>query len=462
MSTVVIQNTVTASDDTPLAGVAVRIELQTNSAGLHTPGVGASSSLTQPVTVVTDQNGQWSVGLVPNSQITQPTGTYYLVSEGGYLSTIVVPSGGGPYELSQVLTGTPPTPSVQYVLAPGAVQVERAGTAVGTRPTINLIQGSGMTVTVADNPGANRVDVTLVSTGGGGGAVSSVNGQTGAVVLDAADVGADAAGAAAAVLALSLQKASNLSDLANVVTARSNLGLGSAALQSSSAFDASGAAVAAQAASLQKTSNLSDLANLATARTNLGLGGAAVLNVGTGAGTVAAGDDSRITGAQQRSTLTVKGDLYAATGSGAVTREPVGSDGQVLTAASGQSTGLAWTTPTYQVVFPFSRAGDVSVQAGTARLYNDTGRTLTIQAVRASVGTAPTGQDLIVDVDVDGTTIFTTQANRPTIADGTNTSGKVTDADVVALPDGHYLTVDVDQVGSGTAGADLTVTIVAG
>lgn len=37
--------------------------------------------------------------------------------------------------------------------------------------------------------------------GGGGGAVDSVNGQTGVVVLDAADVGADAAGSAAAALA---------------------------------------------------------------------------------------------------------------------------------------------------------------------------------------------------------------------------------------------------------------------
>lgn len=52
---------------------------------------------------------------------------------------------------------------------------------------------------------------------------------------------------------------------------------------------------------LNPANNLSELPNLVVARTNLGLGGAAVLSVGTVAGTVAAGDDARITGALQSS-----------------------------------------------------------------------------------------------------------------------------------------------------------------
>ncbi|MGZ3724832.1 MAG: beta strand repeat-containing protein, partial [Pseudobdellovibrio sp.] len=52
---------------------------------------------------------------------------------------------------------------------------------------------------------------------------------------------------------------------------------------------------------LNPSNNLSDLASVASARSNLGLGNSSILNVGTAAGTVAAGDDSRITGALQSS-----------------------------------------------------------------------------------------------------------------------------------------------------------------
>ena len=49
-----------------------------------------------------------------------------------------------------------------------------------------------------------------------------------------------------------------------------------------------------------------------------------------------------VDGRQARSTLTAKGDIYAATASGTTTRLPVGSDGQVLKANSGEATGLKW------------------------------------------------------------------------------------------------------------------------
>lgn len=117
------------------------------------------------------------------------------------------------------------------------------------------------------------------------------------------------------------------------------------------------------------------------------------------------------------------------------------------------------TPPLPYAELVFSVPGAVAAVTGTARVYIDSGRALTIQAVRASVGTAPTGAALIVDIKKNGVTIFTTQANRPTIAISANTSGKVTNMDVTALADGDYFTVDVAQVGSTIAGSDLTVQI---
>jgi hypothetical protein len=99
----------------------------------------------------------------------------------------------------------------------------------------------------------------------------------------AASVAAEVTRAEAAE-ALALVKSSNLADVASVTTARTNLGLGTAATQASSAFDNSGAAAAAQAASLQKSSNLADVASVTTARTNLGLANALIritYNTGT-------------------------------------------------------------------------------------------------------------------------------------------------------------------------------------
>jgi hypothetical protein len=66
---------------------------------------------------------------------------------------------------------------------------------------------------------------------------------------------------------------------------------------------------------------------------------------------------------------------------------------------------------------------------------------------------------LIVDVNVSGATIFTTQGNRPTIAAAGNTSGKITNMNITTVASGAYLTIDVDQVGSTTPGNDLAVQI---
>jgi len=83
---------------------------------------------------------------------------------------------------------------------------------------------------------------------------------------------------------------------------------------------------------LQSSNNLSDLGNTNQARTNLGLGGAATLNVGTSAGTVAAGNDSRITGAEQ---TTNKGAANGYAPLGASSTVPVANLPLATSAAAG-------------------------------------------------------------------------------------------------------------------------------
>lgn len=106
----------------------------------------------------------------------------------------------------------------------------------------------------------------------------------------------------------------------------------------------------------------------------------------------------------------------------------------------------------------FGRAGTLIAETGQGRFYFP--RASTIVSAWASVGTAPTGASLIVDVNHNGTTIFTTQSERPTIAaSGFYDESGTPDGDVTVAA-GEYATVDIDQVGSTIAGADLTVGIV--
>lgn len=105
----------------------------------------------------------------------------------------------------------------------------------------------------------------------------------------------------------------------------------------------------------------------------------------------------------------------------------------------------------------FAKAGAVSTGVGSFRWYNQTGVSLTILSVRVNVGTASSSGTPTVDVNKNGTTIYGTQGNRPTVAVSGFTSGKNTGFSVTTLADGDYLTADIDVAGTGTA--DLVVQI---
>lgn len=117
-----------------------------------------------------------------------------------------------------------------------------------------------------------------------------------------------------------------------------------------------------------------------------------------------------------------------------------------------------WDSLTTPEVFSHFIAGVVTTGAGKATFRNTTGEVLTIHNVRLAAGTAPTGADLIVDVNSNGASVFTA-GGRPRVAAGATVGGSFANAASVLVPVNGVITVDVDAVGSTVAGSDLSIVV---
>jgi len=167
-------------------------------------------------------------------------------------------------------------------------------------------------------------------------------------------------------------KASNLADLTDANAALTNLG---------------GTTIGA---------GVFKAANALAIRTLLELGAAALLNVGTGAGTVAAGDDSRIVGAVQTSrTLTAAG-LVSGGGDLSANRTLTVSAAVASDVDTGTATNVAMTPDSYRDSTPYyvDRTADwtlAQADANTEQQFNSgSARVCTIDTnanVTISVGT---------------------------------------------------------------------------
>jgi len=190
---------------------------------------------------------------------------------------------------------------------------------------------------------------------------------------------------------------------------------------------------------------------------HVGAGGAAHADAGEGAGFMTAAMVTKLAGIETSATA----DQTAAeilTAIKTVDGAASGLDADLLD--GNEAAAFAVAAHTHTEVFPFCTSGDLAVTTDTTAIRLRLPYAATLVSAYATCSTAPTGAAIIVDVHKDGTTIFTTQANRPTIAVSAFDSGTAKTPDVTTFAAGSYLTVNVDQIGSTIAGAGLTVCVV--
>lgn len=113
--------------------------------------------------------------------------------------------------------------------------------------------------------------------------------------------------------------------------------------------------------------------------------------------------------------------------------------------------------PSWEVL-PFSMQGGLRVVNGIGR-FPIKGGTYHVETVAATVEEAPVGAPVILDVRVNGTSIYAANPNRrPTIHPGQN-SATIGAHTPTVIEDGGYINVDVVQVGSILPGQFLVVAV---
>lgn len=110
-------------------------------------------------------------------------------------------------------------------------------------------------------------------------------------------------------------------------------------------------------------------------------------------------------------------------------------------------TGLSTKRRVAVLVVP----GDPAAAAGVSiRLLMPVAGTIT--AIKSTVRTAPSSGTYTYDINKNGTTIYSTQANRPTRANADGTGAKThTAPDVTTFSAGDEFSIDLDSGGSGIA-----------
>jgi len=101
-----------------------------------------------------------------------------------------------------------------------------------------------------------------------------------------------------------------------------------------------------------------------------------------------------------------------------------------------------------------------ALTTGTAKVTFRAPCAMTLTAVRASVTTAPVGSTIIVDINEGGNSILSTKLSIDASEKSSTTAVTPAVISDSSIADDAEITIDIDQVGSTTAGAGLKVWLI--
>lgn len=118
---------------------------------------------------------------------------------------------------------------------------------------------------------------------------------------------------------------------------------------------------------------------------------------------------------------------------------------------------------TSQVTLPIIGAASdetTDLTTGAAKMTYRMPFAFTVTEVRASLTTAPVGSTLVADINETGTSILSTKISIDVTEKTSTTAATPPVISDAALADDAEITIDIDQIGSGTAGAGIKVYLI--
>lgn len=159
-------------------------------------------------------------------------------------------------------------------------------------------------------------------------------------------------------------------------------------------------------------------------------------------------------------------DLIGATGlSGNITLTLPNDNGGILqtedTTAAFTNKTLTGSGNVHPVCVGIAASDEsTALTTGTAKVTFRVPHAMTVTAVRANVNTAPTGATINVDINEGGVSILSTVITIDASEETSTTAATPPVISDSALADDAEITIDIDQIGSGTAGAGLKVWLI--